>query len=80
MTRQNQWGRNELSRIRAILGNRCAKCGNTSDLELDCIEPRGHKHHAMGRCARACFYRREMRAGNVQLLCNACHAIKTASE
>ena len=78
--RQRVWGRRTIERIRFILGARCNKCGNTERLELDCIVPRGHKHHSAGIASRACFYRREMTFGNLQLLCQKCHVQKTASD
>lgn len=78
--RQVEWARRTMTRIRVILGGRCSKCGDVQKLELDCILPQGHKHHAAGYTARACFYRRQMRAGNLQLLCAKCHTIKTAND
>lgn len=78
--RQRIWGRRTIERIRFILGAKCNKCGKTERLELDCILPRGHRHHAAGIASRASFYRREMRSGNLQLLCTQCHTAKTAQD
>lgn len=80
MTRQNYWGRRTIERLRAVLGNVCNHCGARENLELDCIKPQGHGHHAAGANARACFYRRQLRQGNLQILCRSCHEKKTADE
>lgn len=58
----------------------CAACGASEPLELDCIRPQGHRHHSSGVASRASFYMRQMRAGNLQLLCSTCHAKKTAED
>lgn len=76
--RQRDWGRRTITRIRLILGGRCCRCGADQRLELDCIVPQGHRHHAAGIAQRASFYRRMLRAGNLQLLCSTCHTRKTA--
>jgi len=65
--------------MRRILGGKCAVCGTTSCLTFDCIVPKGDAHHRMGSLARVGFYRAQMRAGNLQLLCFACNVAKGAS-
>lgn len=80
MTRQNAWAIRAMDAIRRKLGGKCASCGTQENLELDCISPRGDWHHRAGRSARACFYRKESRRGNLQLLCTECHAAKTVQE
>jgi hypothetical protein len=60
----------------AILGGYCASCGTNDTLEFDCIEPVGDRHHRMTAPARISFYRAQMRAGNVQLLCQQCNSLK----
>jgi hypothetical protein len=59
-----------------ILGGACSACGSTSSLEFDCRIPCGDRHHRMTAPARMSFYRAQMRAGNVQLLCKVCNALK----
>lgn len=65
-------------RLIAQLGAKCSACGATSSLELDCIVPRGDDHHRLEMSMRATFYRREARAGNLQVLCERCNAAKGA--
>ena len=62
------------------LGYCCAQCGSEQKLEFDCIEPRGDEHHKMDTSHRMCFYWREHRKKNVQILCEPCHAIKTKKD
>jgi 5-methylcytosine-specific restriction endonuclease McrA len=78
--RQVRWAKAQMVRIRTILGGRCAECGEAQRLELDCIIPQGHKHHAAGLISRVCFYRKQMRFGNLQVLCSKCHSKKTAKD
>jgi len=69
--------------MRLELGNACAYCAITfdaADLEFDCIEPTGDRHHRMDSESRHYFYRAQQRAGNLQLLCRECHAEKSAWE
>ena len=61
----------------AQLGGVCVSCGSNENLERDCITPRGDEHHKMSTDQRATFYAREIKAGNVQLLCKDCHTKKT---
>ena len=63
-----------------VLGYACVKCGAEDDLEFDCIEPQGDHHHRMDTSHRMCFYWRQYRAGNLQILCSKCHNIKTADD
>ena len=58
------------------LGSRCAGCGAETDLTFDCLEPQGHTHHAWSAPQRISFYRKQMRAGNLQLLCSGCNSLK----
>lgn len=60
-----------------VLGSKCARCDATEDLQFDCITPCGDRHHKMDTSARMSFYRAQFKAGNLQLLCEDCHAIKT---
>jgi 5-methylcytosine-specific restriction endonuclease McrA len=59
-----------------MLGGACSACGSTTSLEFDCRTPCGDRHHRMTAPARVSFYRAQMRAGNVQLLCKVCNSLK----
>jgi hypothetical protein len=65
-----------------VLGFCCKKCGHEGNkknpLTFDCIEPRGDEHHKYDTSHRMCFYWREHRAGNVQILCSICNSKKAA--
>lgn len=74
--RHKLWARATRARMVLSLGGRCAACGSTEDLTFDCIEPMGHAHHAGSAPDRITFYRRQMLAGNVQLLCSSCNSLK----
>ena len=79
--RQVKWATKALQDLRALLGNSCARCGGTRDLEFDCIKPQGDKHHKIGLTHRASFYRKQYRDGNLQLLCRyPCHHDKSRGE
>jgi hypothetical protein len=78
--RQKDWARRERIRIIAILGGKCTDCHSQEQLELDCIEPRGHCHHSAEASVRISFYRKQMREGNLALRCRSCHAKKTCRE
>jgi 5-methylcytosine-specific restriction endonuclease McrA len=62
------------------LGRICAVCRQGGILEMDCILPQGDQHHRFSASDRAFFYQRQFRAGNLQLLCPRCHAVKTAHD
>lgn len=62
------------------LGNLCAQCGSGSDLTFDCIIPQGHLHHSMDASARMCFYRKQHKVGNIQILCRRCNSRKGVAE
>lgn len=78
--RQVVWARSARQRLRMALGGECAVCGSTEGLEFDCIVPQGPAHHRTGVIGRTCFYRKQHAVGNLQLLCPACHAPKSAAE
>lgn len=75
-TRQIAWARSQRDRIVLALGGKCKACGSKVDLEFDCLEPKGQHHHGIGFVHRMCFYRKEMRHGNLQLLCSPCNSMK----
>ena len=66
--------------LKICLGERCAICSTTDNLEFDCIESRGNAHHRYDTSHRMCFYWREYRAGNLQLLCAKCNNRKSLTE
>lgn len=75
--RQKLWASRKKVEQLAQLGGVCVSCGSNENLERDCITPRGDEHHKMSTDQRATFYAREIKAGNVQLLCKDCHTKKT---
>lgn len=74
------WAKRARARLVERLGGACALCGTTDNLVFDCIIPQGDKHHRMDPSARMCFYHRQERLGNVQVLCDACNTAKAAKE
>jgi hypothetical protein len=58
------------------LGAHCQGCGTEECLTFDCISPRGDTHHRWSAPQRISFYRKQMREGNLQLLCANCNALK----
>lgn len=63
-----------------LLGYQCAKCGAEEELEFDCIKPQGDSHHRYDTSQRMCFYFKQYRQGNLQILCSSCHRKKTVEE
>lgn len=78
--RQVDWARRARAKLIAELGGRCTVCGTTEALELDCIDPQGHRHHRLGVTWRICFYRAQARAGNLQVLCAHHNNVKASYE
>ncbi len=77
---QKDWAKQKRRELMTLLGNVCAYCGTVEDLEFDCIHPRGDRHHRGEASQRMCFYRRQWREGNLQVLCSVCNARKGDSE
>lgn len=73
---QKDWARRKRQELMALLGNVCAHCGATCNLEFDCVRPQGDRHHRGDASQRMCFYRRQFRRGNLQVLCGDCNARK----
>lgn len=81
--RQKEWAKRARAALMELLGNRCAICGadyESRELEFDCISPRGDRHHKLDTERRVCFYRKEYKQGNLQLLCVPCHSKKSCGE
>ena len=62
-----------------VLGGTCRGCGASVCLTFDCIKPTGDKHHRLSSVGRVCYYRDQMRRGNLQLLCASCNSKKGAN-
>ena len=80
--RQKEWARQARFELMFKLGGACSVCGTDKELDFDCIIPQGDEHHKLDTERRVCFYRRQHKAGNLQLLCrrNKCHSKKTVAD
>ena len=67
----------ERQRILRLLLPKCACCSATTDLEFDCIRPVGNLHARREQSVRMSFYRRQLSAGNLQVLCGRCNSTKS---
>lgn len=74
--RQRRWALRTHRKLIQQLGGACEWCGRKRNLELDCITPRGDRHHKMEWSWRISFYRAELLGGNLQVLCEHCNASK----
>ncbi len=75
-----EWAKRKRRELMTLLGNVCAHCGTMDGLEFDCIYPKGDRHHRGDASQRMCFYQRQFREGNLQVLCNVCNARKGDEE
>ncbi len=78
--RQKLWAKTARLNLLLELGMYCKKCGREDNLTFDCIEARGDSHHRLDTERRICFYRREHKAGNIQVLCKDCNEKKAVAE
>lgn len=78
--RHKEWAKRARAELLRILGGKCVACGTDVKLTFDCIKPNGDRHHRMDPSARLCFYRKQHKAGNLQILCDACNTAKAATE
>mgnify|MGYP003446500535 CR=1 FL=1 len=80
--RQRIWAWQQTIKLRHLLGNKCNKCKRKrKDMQFDCIESRGDYHHnKMEWSWRISFYRKQLKEGNLQLLCSWCHGRKSRAE
>lgn len=65
------------NKIKADLGNKCARCPNTDSLEFHDKRARGNEHHGLGSKARMLWYREAHSKGEIELLCPRCHRLET---
>lgn len=75
--RQKQWAHKIKSELKKLMGSECVNCGSKYKLQFDCIKPQGHMHHRCDYSMRISFYRKQFLVGNLQLLCEQCHIVKT---
>ncbi len=78
--RQKRRARERRIELMMLLGYCCCKCGSEEELEFDCKEPQGDSHHRMDTSHRMCFYYKQHRLGNLQILCSKCHSKKSILE
>jgi hypothetical protein len=78
--RVKEWAKRARARLMLALGNKCAWCGAVECLTFDCIIPTGGEHHRMSTDQRMCYYNKQARARNLQILCSACNTKKSAGE
>ena len=78
--RQRKWARKTKLRLRTALGNRCVICHSQSNLEFDCVLPLGDNHGKKEYSWRMSIYNRQHRDGNLQLLCDFCHNLKSIGD
>jgi len=74
--RQKEWAQRKRAQLMLSLGGHCCACGSTESLCFDCIEPKGDAHHRGPADARVMFYTKQMRSGNIAILCHDCNSIK----
>lgn len=75
--RQKVWARAEREHLQLVLGRKCASCYGRESLTFDCIQPANDGHHSLDLARRMSYYRREIRRGNLQLLCHFCNSCKS---
>lgn len=66
--------------LRRKLGGVCARCPATLHLQFDVVRSVGKAHHEYSWRQRLIFYELMFAAGNLQLLCPACHVEKTLDD
>jgi len=74
---QRTWVRARRTRVFTELGNRCALCGSTNNLELDHIDPKTKKHHSIWSWSWSRIY---AEVSKCRLLCYTCHKNKSKLE
>lgn len=74
--RQRVWARKAYEKLILELGGRCAQCGSLSGLSVDHIEEKGYVACKLEWSHRISVYRREAKAGLLQVLCVKCNCKK----
>ena len=75
--RQKDWARRTRDTLLALMGGKCVWCGTVENLSFDCIMPQGSDHHRRHDWStRMSFYKRQLEAGNLQILCVSCNSKK----
>ena len=76
------WARDKRDELYLLLGGICngVGCDATSELQFDHIEAIDWVPSRYSWSSRIAEYRRAHAAGNLQLLCDSCHAVKTRSQ
>lgn len=76
---QRAYQRNYMRRRREtwFAGKSCVRCGSVESLELDHVDPATKIAHAVWSWSAV---RRDEELAKCQVLCKACHAVKTAAE
>lgn len=74
--RQRDWAARKRLSMCQLLGGKCLHCGVTTNLSFDCIKPTRDGHARLDSVRRVSYYLRQMRAGNLQLLCSRCNSVK----
>lgn len=78
-SRQVVWARAKRDEMRAALGGKCVQCGTTHNLEFDHIDAATRTWgdtRGVGFVRSITLYRRDYKAGLLQLLCRYHNAVK----
>lgn len=71
------WARSTRSKVIERLaeqhGPRCSRCGNPFDIEINHLRRRHYAPRKISRWMRASYLRRELRRGELNLLCSHCN-------
>lgn len=60
-----------------LMGGTCWECGAEEELQFDHIQPIGWVPSMYSWSQRMAEYKRALKAGNLQLLCDSCHGQKS---
>ena len=78
--RSVSWARDKRDDLYVLMGGVCQHCGEIDDLQFDHIQAIDWVPSRYSWSSRIAEYRRAYAAGNLQLLCDSCHAVKTRSQ
>lgn len=78
--RQKIWARKAYDKLIQELGAACYHCGSTENLTVDHIAGKDYVANKLEWSARVSRYRREMKEGKLQVLCNTCNVMKGNSD